>query len=108
MGLFRDTECRFLIGSGSTETLIDSEVYYKIPTEMRPVLEQDGVQVTQVDGSPLSVLGVADVEINVGWTTQLVRAVFTSMRSSGILGNGFSYGYRWEIGFWVSKVDHKR
>ena len=89
MGLFGGTECRFLIDSGSTETLIDSEVYYRMPTEKRPVLEQDGVQVTQVDGSPLSVLRVADVEINVGRTTQLVRAVFTSMRSSGILGMDF-------------------
>ena len=103
-GFVRGTECRFLIDSGSTETLIDSEVYYNIPTEKRPVLEPDSVQVTQVDGSPLSVLGVADVEINVGRTTQLVRAVFTSIRSSGILGMDFLMATGGKLDFGSQKL----
>ncbi len=76
-GLVRATDCRFLVDTGSTDTLISSEVYYKIPKERRPLMGEGSVQVRQVDGSPLSVLGIADVEIQIGRTTQSVRAIFT-------------------------------
>ena len=88
-GTVRNTKCHFLIDTGATDTLISSKVYYQIPREQRPVLETDGVQVRQVDGSPLSVLGIAWVDVQVGRTTHPVRAIFTEMKYSGILGMDF-------------------
>ena len=88
-GLVRASDCRFLVDTGSTDTLISSEVYYKIPKERRPLLGEGSIQVRQVDGSPLSVLGIAEVEIQIGRTTQSVRATFTEMRCPGILGMDF-------------------
>ena len=64
-------------------------MYYQIPKEQRPVLETEGVQVRQVDGSPLAVLGIAWVEVQVGRTTHLVKAIFTDMNYPGILGMDF-------------------
>ncbi|XP_038053996.1 uncharacterized protein LOC119726413 [Patiria miniata] len=83
--MVRGTKCRFLIDTGSTDTLISSTVYYQIPKEKRPILETEEVQVKQVDGSRLPVLGIAWVEVQVGRTTHQVRAVFTEMKYSGIL-----------------------
>ena len=79
-GKMRGTRCRFLI---------DTSVYYMIPKEQRPVLQTEGVQVRQVDGSPLAVLGYAWVEVQVGRTTHPVKAIFTEMKCSGILGMDF-------------------
>ena len=88
-GVVRDTTCRFLIDTGSTDTLICSTVYYQIPKEQRPVLETNDVQVRQVDGSPLAVLGTAWVDVQIGRTKHPVKAVFTEMKCSGILGMDF-------------------
>ena len=85
----RDTTCRFLIDTGSTDTLICSTVYYQIPKEQRPVLETNDVQVRQVDGSPLAVLGTAWVDVQIGKTKHPVKAIFTEMKCSGILGMDF-------------------
>ena len=98
-GLVRSTKCRFLIDTGSTDTLISSEVYHKIPKEKRPVLETVDVQVKQVDGSQLAVLGKALVEVQVGRTTHPVKAVFAEMKYSGILGMDFLVPTGGNIGF---------
>ena len=59
-GVVRSTVCRFLVDTGSTDTLLNSSVYYEIPAAQRPVLEK-GIKVRQVDGTPLAVLGVANL-----------------------------------------------
>ena len=88
-GVVRDTKCRFLIDTGSTDTLISSTVYYQMPTEQRPVLETDDVKVRQIDGSPLPVMGIAWVEVQVGRTTHLLKATFIEMNYSALLGMDF-------------------
>ena len=88
-GVVRDTKCRFLIDTGSTDTLISSTVYYQMPTEQRPVLETDDVTVRQIDGSPLPVMGIAWVEVQVGRTTHLLKATFIEMNYSALLGMDF-------------------
>ncbi len=88
-GLVRATKCRFLIDTGSTDTLISSSIFYEIPKEQRPVLETDGVVVRQVDGSRIPTLGKAAVEVQVGRTTHMVKAIFTEMKYPGILGMDF-------------------
>ena len=85
----RGTKCRFLVDSGSTETLISRSVYQEIAKERRPVLETDVTNVQQVDGSPLSVMGVAWVDVQVGKTTHPVKAIFADMKCAGILGMTF-------------------
>ncbi len=52
-------------------------------------METEGVQVKQIEGSPLAVLGSALAEVQVGRTTQLVKVTFTEMKYPGILGMDF-------------------
>ena len=85
----RGTSGRFLIDTGSTDTLISSTIYYQIPREKRPALDAEKVQVRQVDGSPLEVLGTAWVDVQVGRTTHPVKAVRIKMKCQGILGMDF-------------------
>ena len=78
-GQVQDTEV-------GTDTLISSTVYYQMPTEQRPVLEADDVKVRQIDGSPLPVMGIAWVEVQVGQTMYLLKATFIEMMYSALLG----------------------
>ena len=88
-GIVRKTKCRFLVDTGSTDTLISSKTYYQMPKEQRPsLLDYDG-RVQQVDGKPLEVLGVAWVDIQVGRTVAPVKAIIAEIRCAGILGMDF-------------------
>ena len=64
----RGTSGRFLIDTGSTDTLISSTVYCQIPREKRPTLDAEKVQARQIDGSPLGVLGTVWVDVQMGST----------------------------------------
>ena len=68
-GRVRSTNFRLLIDTGSTDTLVSATVYYRIPKEQRPFLEECDIAVRQVDGTPLPVLGAAWVELTIGRTT---------------------------------------
>ena len=85
-GKLRSFDCSFLIDTGSTDTIISSNTYYNIVTGQRPKLETSNTHLQQVDGTPLSVLGVAWVEIQIGKTTQTVKAIFADIKCPGILG----------------------
>lgn len=78
-GKLRSTGCRFLIDTGSTDTIVNISLYYLIDNKQRPQLEQETIQIQQVDGSPLPVLEAAWVEIQVGHTTQLVKVIFADI-----------------------------
>ena len=52
-------------------------------------MENSNTLIQQVDGTPLSILGVAWVEIQVGNTTQTVKAIFADIKCPGILGMDF-------------------
>ena len=86
-GVVRGTKCRFLVDSGSTETLISRSVYQEIAKERRPVLETAVTNVQQIDGSPLSVMGVAWVDVQVGKTTYPVKAIFADMKCCRLVGS---------------------
>ena len=88
-GKIRATDCRFLIDTGSTDTIINTSVYYQMVPEQRPSLENQTVRILQVDGSPLQVLGVAWVEVNIGKTIRSIRAIFADIKCQGILGMDF-------------------
>ena len=88
-GVIRNTECRFLIDTGSSDTVVSSSVYHTIPKEQRPTLETDGLNIEQVDGSPLAAMGTAWVEVQVGKTVSSVKVIFADMPYAGILGMNF-------------------
>ena len=88
-GKIRSTNCCFLIDTGSTDTIISASTYHKIDKERRPVLDTTSITIKQVDGTPLSVLGSALVEIQVGKTMHLVKAIFADIKAEGILGMDF-------------------
>ena len=75
--------------SGSTDTLVSSRVYHEMAKEQRPVLEVEETNIQQVDGSPLSVMGIAWVDVQLGRTVCPVRAIFADIRYDGILGMDF-------------------
>ena len=62
--------------SGSTDTLVSSRVYHEMAKEQRPVLEVEETNIQQVDGSPLSVMGVAWVDVPFGRKVCPLRAIF--------------------------------
>ena len=39
---------RFLIDTGSSDSVVSSSVYHMIPNEQRPILEKDGLNIEQV------------------------------------------------------------
>ena len=88
-GEVRSLKIRMLVDTGTTDTIISTEVYYMIPPERRPKLEDQGVRVLQADGKPLETLGVAQVEVQVGRTTYPVQVVFAKVSLRGILGMDF-------------------
>ena len=88
-GKLRSQNCRFLIDTGSTDTIVNASIYHMIDSKQRPKLEQEAIQIQQVDGSPLPILGAAWVEIQIGQTTQLVKVIFADIKCSGILGMDF-------------------
>mgnify|MGYP000034807019 CR=1 FL=1 len=82
-------KCRFLVDSGSTDTLISGKVFHQIAKEQRPVLQPEGSKIRQVDGSPLAAMGTAWVDIQLGRTAYPVRAIFADVKYDGILGMDF-------------------
>ena len=88
-GKIRSTNCCFLIDSGSTDTIISASTYHKIERERRPILKTVNVNIQQVDGTPLPVLGAALVEIQIGKAVHLVNAIFADIKCEGILGMDF-------------------
>ena len=78
----RGTSGRFLIDTGSTDTLISSTVYYQFPK--RPALDTEKVQVRQVDGSPLEVLGTAWVDVQAAETVSKFLLAWRELGLSGI------------------------
>ena len=88
-GKLRSQNCRFLIDTGSTDTIVNASIYHMIDSKQRPKLEQEAIQIQQVDGSPLPILGAAWAEIQVGQTTQLMKVIFADIKCSGILGMDF-------------------
>lgn len=88
-GVIRNTECRFLIDTGSSDTVVSSSVYHRIPREQRPTLQTESLKIEQVDGSPLAAVGAAWVEIQIGKSVAAVKVIFADMPYSGILGMNF-------------------
>ena len=98
-GEVRSLKLRFLVDTGTTDTIISAEAYYTIPLERRPKLEDQGVRVLQADGKPLETLGVALVDVCVGRTTYTVRVVFAKVSVQGILGMDFLLPTRGKLDF---------
>ena len=67
--------------------------------EQRPVLINEGINIRQVDGSPLAVMGVASVDVQVGKTVHQVKAVFADIKCMGILGMDFLLPTRGNLDF---------
>ena len=88
-GSVRTVTIPFLVDTGTTDTIISEEVFFKIPRESRPELEQDGVRVVQADGTVMKTRGVAHLDLKVGHTTCPVRAVIANVKVEGILGMDF-------------------
>ena len=88
-GIVRGESCRVLVDSGCTDTLISSRIYYVIDKAKRPVLEAEWSSIQQVDGSPLAVIGVAWVDVQIGGTAYPIRAIFADIKYDGILGMDF-------------------
>ena len=88
-GKVRSLDIPLLVDTGTTDTIISTEVYYRIPPERRPRLETESIKMFQVDGTPIDTLGVAQIKVKVGRTIFPVRAVFAKVSAQGILGMDF-------------------
>ena len=88
-GTIRSTKCRFLIDTGSTDTIISATTYYRMPKESQPELQSFTENIQQVDGTPLQVLGTAWIDICVGRTIHSIKAIFADIKCQGILGMDF-------------------
>ena len=75
-----------LIDTGATDTIISPTVYYKLPREQQPVLENCDTGVRQVDGSSLKVYGSAWVDLQIGRSVYPVRAIFADISIPAMLG----------------------
>ena len=85
-GAVRGTKCRFLIDTGSTDTLISSIVYHQIPREQRPVLEINEVRNCLGRGA--------------NWSDQALReSHFHRDKMCKNFRNGFPVAHRWERAF---------
>ena len=88
-GCVRTVTLSFLVDTGTTDTIISEEVFYKMPKESRPELEQDGIRVVQADGTVMKTRGVAHLDLKIGRTTCPIRAVIANVKAEGILGMDF-------------------
>jgi hypothetical protein len=81
----------FLLDSGSSATLINTEVYYAIPEEERPPLRPSSVKLEGVSGCEIKIEGIADMAITFGTRqTFEIPAIICSMNMDAILGQDFT------------------
>ena len=76
----------FLIDTGSSDTLLSSKVWQSIPMKEKPQLKALTTTSEQADGSPLSLIGCADMEIRVGTACAVMTVTVADISSSGIIG----------------------
>lgn len=86
--MLRGVDVKFLVDTGSTDTLISSSTYYSIPVNNRPVLKE-GVRVQQANGASLETLGSAWVDVQIGPVCESVLVVVAHIDTPGILGMNF-------------------
>ena len=79
----------FLVDTGSSDTVISSEIFHQIPEGERPQLKDSELVICQADGSYLRVMGRAEMELGVGTTSLRLPIVVANLHNTGILGMDF-------------------
>ena len=79
----------WLVDTGCSVTLIASSVYNSIPYHERPKLDTYTRVLTQAGGTPLRVLGKADMTLKIGKQKVKHTVIIADCVDSGILGLDF-------------------
>ena len=79
----------FLIDTGSSDTILSARMFYALPAEVKPVLKPVSVTSEQADGTPLSVMGCVDMEIEVGHARVTLSVTVADIKNTGIIGMDF-------------------
>ena len=79
----------WLIDTGCSVTLLSTEVYYSIPASKRPKLSPYNRLLTQAGGTPLDVLGAAQMTVKIGNQKLKHAIIIADCVDCGILGLDF-------------------
>ena len=79
----------FLVDTGSSDTVISSEIFNQIPIVSRPLLKKMDMAICQADGGYLTVMGRAEMELEVGSMILRLPIVVADLHNTGILGMDF-------------------
>jgi transposase InsO family protein len=91
---------RFLIDTGATVTILSSDVYAKIPSSSRPILEQpsENFKVEIADSTLVDVTGIVKLSFKAGNTEFLWPVYIAPISDTGLLGMDFLYAHDYNIG----------
>lgn len=79
----------FLVDTGSSDTILSARMFHALRAEEKPVLKAMTVQSEQADGSPLSIIGCADLEVVVGTARVVLPVTIADIKNVGIIGMDF-------------------
>jgi hypothetical protein len=83
----------FLVDSGSSATLINTEIFLGIPKEDRPDITDTKISLEGVNGTSITCLGVVKVPCYLGEKEYEVSAVICDIEVDAILGQDFILQY---------------
>ena len=80
---------RFLVDTGSSHSIVHSDVWETFPEEIKKEIRQTSRSLVTVDGSPLDVVGEATITIHLGKLRAKMDVVIANVTQAGILGLDF-------------------
>ena len=87
-GSVREVGVKFLVDSGSTNTVISTKILHLLPPKKRPKLKKYW-EIQQADGTPLRNVGHGWMDLKIGDTMESVEVIVADIEVDGILGCDF-------------------
>ena len=88
------TETKLLVDTGAAVTIISSELFNRIPDNVKPQLtECTSVKLEAADGNCIAVAGTATVDITIGTANFAWKVYVAPIKDDGLLGYDFLYNY---------------
>ena len=88
-GVIRGTKIKFLVDTGSTQTVLSTVAYIRLPKGKRPKLNSMESCIKQADGTPIEAWGHAIMDLQIGEKSQSLMITVASIKGDGILGMDF-------------------
>ena len=88
-GVIRGTKIKFLVDTGSTQTVLSTVAYIRLPKGKRPKLNSMESCIKQADCTPIEAWGHAIMDLQIGEKSQSLMITVASIKGDGILGMDF-------------------